>query len=160
MDTTELRRAFSKTLFSCANTNIRPTLAGVYCKMTPESITFASTDSFRLSEYALKNTVNTEKNLSIIIPSRTANELLKILPDDRQCELFISENQLLVVFENIQLYSRLLNGHFPDYHNFFPSGYNTKAVIKRRELAQSLKQISLISRENNFNTKMLFKAAA
>ena len=160
MDTTELRKAFGKTLFSCANTNIRPTLAGVYCKISPDSLIFASTDSFRLSEYAVANTVNTDKDFSIIIPGKTANELMKILPDDRQVELFISENQLLVVFENTQLYSRLLNGHFPDYNNCFPAGYNTKATIKRRELIQSMKQISLISRENNFNTKMFFKPNA
>lgn len=157
IDTTQLRKALSKTLFSCASTNIRPTLAGVYCKISPDEIVFASTDSFRLSEYKIPNAVNIEKGFSIIIPARTANEIMKMLADDSHVEMFISENQLLVIFEKTQLYSRLLNGHFPDYANFFPKGHNTKAVIKRRDLIQSLKQISLISRENNFNTKMFFK---
>ena len=70
----------------------------------------------------------------------------------------ISESQLLIATHNTRMYSRLLHGHFPDYTVFFPKSFNTKGTVLRTDLVQALKRINLISRENNFNTKMSFSA--
>lgn len=158
LDAAELKKAIEKTLFSTAEGNIRPTLAGIYLSLSDNQVIFASTDSFRLSEYKMKHGFNVAKPLSIIIPSKTALELSRILPESGPVELFLNENQLLVVFGNIKLFSRLLNGHFPDYRSFFPKGYSTKGVIMRSDLITALKRINLISRENNYNTRMHFSA--
>lgn len=152
-----LKKSIERTIFSTAEGNIRPTLAGICIQLKDDGIIFASTDSFRLSEYILKGKVD-HPPVSIIIPSKTAVELARILPDSGDVELYASENQLLVVFGNIKVYSRLLNGHFPDYRNFFPKGYATKGVVLRTDLIQALKRMNLITRENNFNTRIAFRA--
>ncbi|MBT3726964.1 hypothetical protein HOG21_04690 [bacterium] len=54
----------------------------------------------------------------------------------------------------MKIYSRLLNGKFPDYSNFFPNTFNTKAEVNRVDLVQALKKINLVSRENNYSIKM------
>ncbi len=149
-----MKRAFSKTLFSCASGNIRPTLAGVCIQVYPEYITFASTDSFRLSEYRYTTSTSIDKKVSIILPTRSANEIAKTLPDDTHIDIFFADNQILVVYENIKIYSRLLNGHFPDYANFFPKNTSIHALVDREKLIRGLRQVSLIARENNFNVKM------
>ncbi len=152
-----LKKSIERTIFSTAEGNIRPTLAGICLQLREDGIVFASTDSFRLSEYILKGKIE-HPPLSIIIPSKTAIELARILPDSGDVEMYASENQLLVVFGNIKVYSRLLNGHFPDYRNFFPKGYSTKGVVLRTELTQALKRMNLITRENNYNTRLAFRA--
>ncbi|MDD2745326.1 MAG: DNA polymerase III subunit beta [Candidatus Gracilibacteria bacterium] len=152
-----LKKSIERTIFSTAEGNIRPTLAGICLQLREDGIVFASTDSFRLSEYILKGKIE-HPPVSIIIPSKTAIELSRILPDTGDVELFASENQLLVVFGNIKVYSRLLNGHFPDYRNFFPKGYSTKGVVLRTDLVQALKRMNLITRENKYNTRLAFRA--
>ncbi len=129
-----MKRAFSKTLFSCASGNIRPTLAGVCIQVHPTYITFASTDSFRLSEYRYTNPTSLDKKISIILPTRSANEIAKTLPDDVVVDIFFADNQILLVYENIKIYSRLLNGHFPDYANFFPKNTSIHALVDRGNL--------------------------
>jgi DNA polymerase-3 subunit beta len=126
MNSLDLKKAIDRTLFSTAEGNIRPTLAGIYLALKDKNAIFASTDSFRLSEYILINSVQSNDSTAIIIPSKTAMELSRILPENIPVELFLSENQFLVVFGTIKVFSRLLNGHFPDYTNFFPKGYATK----------------------------------
>lgn len=153
-----LKKAIERTLFSTAEGNIRPTLAGICLQIREDGIVFASTDSFRLSEYVLKAETASRTPLSIIIPSKTAMELSRILSDTGDAELYVSENQLMVVFGNIKVYSRLLNGHFPDYRNFFPKGYSTKGVVLRSDLIQGLKRMNLITKENNYNTRVAFRA--
>ncbi|MDP2104309.1 MAG: DNA polymerase III subunit beta, partial [Candidatus Gracilibacteria bacterium] len=152
----DLKKAIDRTLFSTAEGNIRPTLAGVYLSLKEKTATFASTDSFRLSEFILSGAVNVTESVSIIIPKKTAMELGRILPENAPVELFLSENQFLVVFGNIKVFSRLLNGHFPDYRNFFPKGYSTKGVVLRNDLIIALKRANLITKENNYNTRIAF----
>lgn len=153
-----LKRALSKTLFSCASGNIRPTLAGVYIQLHPDHVTFASTDSFRLSEYRYNCDTGVDKKIAIILPARSASEIMKTLPDGVDVEIFFADNQILLVYESVLLYSRLLNGHFPDYANFFPKTTSINALTNRSKMIQSLRQVSLIARENNFNVKMALDA--
>lgn len=79
---------------------------------------------------------------------------MKTLPDGVDVEVYFADNQILLVYENVLLYSRLLNGHFPDYANFFPKSTSVNALTNRTKLIQSLRQVSLVARENNFNVKM------
>lgn len=151
-----VRQSIEKTLFSSAEWNIRPTLAGLFVNISGNETTFASTDSFRLSEYKAALDTPSEVNFSQIIPSKTCFEIKSIISDDDNVKITSGENQIAFFFGNVKMYSRLLNGKFPDYTNFFPNGYATKWVINRSDLMQALKKINLISRENNYSIKMSF----
>lgn len=151
-----VRRSIEKTLFSSAEGNIRPTLAGLFVHISGSEAIFASTDSFRLSEYKTLLGTPSNVNFSQIIPSKTCFEIKSILSDDDQVKITSGENQIAFFFGAVKLYSRLLNGKFPDYTNFFPNSYNTKGVINKNDLMQALRKINLISRENNYSIKMSF----
>ena len=149
-----VKKAIEKTLFSSAEGNIRPTLAWIYVNIEWDEARFASTDSFRLSEYKTKLDTNISNAFSQIIPSRTMNELKSILWDDEEVKIVSGDNQIAFIFGNTKFYSRLLNGKFPDYTTFFPTIHSTKSEINRVDLMQALRKINLISKENNYSIKM------
>lgn len=151
-----VKKSIEKTLFSSAEWNIRPTLAWIYVNLDWNKARFATTDSFRLSEFKVDLTTNLENTFSQIIPSKTAFELKSILWDIENVKLVAWENQLVFVIWNTKFYSRVLNWKFPEYEGFFPSSYNTKAVVNRIDLVQALKKINLLSRENNYSIKVSF----
>lgn len=153
-----VRRSIEKTLFSSAEGNIRPTLAWLFVNINGSETTFASTDSFRLSEYKTILDVPSQVTFSQIIPSKTCFEIKSIISDSDDVKIISWENQIAFFFGNIKMYSRLLNGKFPDYTNFFPSNYATKWVINRADLMGALKKINLISKENNYSIKMSFSS--
>jgi DNA polymerase III subunit beta len=70
----EIKTAIEKTLFSTADGNLRPMLAGIYIRGVEGSLVFASTDSFRLSEFRVQSE-STGFHTPIILPEKTANEL-------------------------------------------------------------------------------------
>jgi len=152
------KKAIEKTVFSAAEWNIRPTLAWIYIKLNKDELVFASTDSFRLSEY--KNTISNEKNIdfSAILPSKTAYEIKSILKDNEKIKVVSWDSQIAFYFWNVKFFSRLLNGKFPDYYSFFPTKYSTKAIVNKNDLIQALKKINLISRLNNYSIKMSFSS--
>ena len=153
-----VKKAIEKTLFSSAEGNIRPTLAWIFVNIDWDVAKFASTDSFRLSEYKTVLNSKIENSFSKIIPSKTTNELKSILKDEEDVKIISWDNQIAFIFGNTKFYSRLLNGKFPDYTTFFPEIYSTKSEINRIELIQALRKINLISKENNYSIKMVFDA--
>ncbi len=153
-----VKKAIEKTLFSSAEWNIRPTLAWIFVNIEGNEASFASTDSFRLSEYTTSLDQDIGSPFSHIIPSRTTNELKSILKDDEDAKIVTWENQIAFIFGNTKFYSRLLNGKFPDYKAFFPTIHSTKAEINRIDLMQALRKINLISKENNYSIKMSLSA--
>jgi len=149
-----IKTAISKTLFSSAEWNIRPTLAWIFVNIDWKNARFASTDSFRLSEYKTELETEISSSFSQIIPSKTMNELKWILKDDEEVEIISWDNQIAFIFWNTKFYSRLLNWKFPDYTNFFPTIYSTKTEINKVDLMSALRKINLISKENNYSVKM------
>ena len=141
-----VKKAIDKTLFSSAEWNIRPTLAWLYVNIKNNAVIFASTDSFRLSEYKTILNESVSNDFSQIIPSKTCNQIKSILNDDDEVKIVSWDNQVAFLTGNIKVYSRLLNGKFPDY--------TTKAEINRVDLMWALRKINLVSRENNYSIKM------
>lgn len=149
-----IKKSIDKTLFSSAEWNIRPTLAGLYVNIKNNEVIFASTDSFRLSEYktTLEEPVTTD--FSQIIPGKTCNQIKSIISDNDEVKIVSWDNQVAFLTRNIKIFSRLLNWKFPDYSSFFPNSFSTKSEINRIDLIWALKKINLVSKENNYSIKM------
>lgn len=149
-----IKKSIDKTLFSSAEWNIRPTLAGLYVNIRNNEVIFASTDSFRLSEYKtiLNDSINND--FSQIIPSKTCNQIKSIIEDNENVKVVSGDNQIAFITGNVKIFSRLLNGKFPDYGSFFPTSYTTKAEVNRIDLIWALRKINLVSKENNYSIKM------
>ena len=129
-------------------------LAGIYMHSTEEKLIFASTDSFRLSDYQITD-AHTVNHPPIIIPKKTAIELGRLISDDiKEVKIFTHESQMFIHIGAIRLTSRLLSGRFPDYNAFFPKEHNTRTTVLRTDFINALKQVSLISSGNNFNTRI------
>lgn len=149
-----IKKSIEKTLFSSAEGNIRPTLAGILVNIHDGMAKFATTDSFRMSEFKVEIGESLVGNFSQVIPSRTAFELKSLLWEKMEIKIIVWENQIGFMFGNTKFYSRLLNGKFPDYEWFFPTSYNSRAIINRFDLISGLKKINLLSRETNYSIKM------
>ncbi len=149
-----LKKSIDKTLFSAAEWNIRPTLAWLAVKIEWNEVIFASTDSFRLTEFKTILDVKVQNNFSQIIPSKTANQIKNIISANEDVKIISADSQIAFLSWNTKIFSRLLNWKFPDYSTFFPTSFSTKAEVNRIDLIWALKKINLVSRENNYSIKM------
>ena len=156
----DLRKAIGQTLFAVAPNESRPEISGVLFKFAAEegsgsTLTLAATDSYRLAEKVIPVLANAQMNdtLSVIVPARTVAELTRILSlfkdsveRTEELEIFISDNQILFVFDSVELISRTIEGKYPDYRQLIPDGFETQIVVSKNELHRAVKTTSLFSR--------------
>lgn len=123
-------------------------LAGIYVRSENEELIFASTDSYRLSDFHIqpKHPVS---HVPIIIPSRTAMEISRLSTEDvKDIKMYTHESQILLQIGSVRITSRLLSGKFPDYNNFFPKEHQTKSTLLRSDFINAIKQVNLVASKN------------
>ncbi len=154
-----LKNSLNCVINSSATSDARPEISSIYVKISPDQIKFITTDSFRLAHKTIfvlsqdikeKIKINIEKSKDIIIPIRTATELLRILGDqNNDVNITIDENQILFDFDNNQLISRLVEGNYPDYEAIIPKSSETKCYLSKHDLEESIKLSGCFSSKLN-----------
>lgn len=137
----EFTQAMKQVIIACATDQTRPVLTGVYIQLIDDEAIFAATDGFRLVERKI-NIVPINKPLSVLIPGRTIQEIIRITAGNelnKDLELIIEEQQALFKFDSVEIYSRLLTGNFPKYHDTIPKKFLIDAEVTAPELIQALK---------------------
>jgi DNA polymerase-3 subunit beta len=139
--------------FAVATNEARGVLTGVLFQLENGILTCVATDSHRLSRQQAK--VESSEDLvlkNVIVPGKSLSELAKTLVDyTGPVDIVVSENQILVKTEELEFYSRLLEGLYPDTNRVIPKGGETKLVSSTKELLQSVDRASLFSRDGRDN---------
>ena len=147
-----LREAYTQVIASTQLSAVRTELNTVLYEYNLNALKLVGTDSFRLSEKTIpKNQFNgtQEDAFKILIPLKTTQELLRIVKDEDEIKIYKDENQILFSCPNFELISRLNTGSFPDYHAILPQKFSTEIALDRRELANALKLVGVMSSKTN-----------
>ena len=163
----ELRGAIQQVLFAVATNEARPELSGVCVNFHgaaagPGKATLAATDSYRLAERVIEVSGAAEPR-TVIIPARALSEIGRIISvakDDVETpeavELVLADNQMVVRLGSIELTSRTIDGHYPDYRQIIPTVFRTEAKVEAAALGKAVKTASLFSRTGLFDVHLEF----
>jgi DNA polymerase-3 subunit beta len=161
----ELKEALAHVLFSVATNESRPELTGVsfffFSHEGEGRLTLAATDSYRLAEKTIPIVTPVSDPFSIIVPSKTLQEVARILSvfkDDVELPSTISislaSSQLVFSYGSVELVSRTIEGGYPDYKQIIPTQFQTKAIVDREDFMKAVKTASLFSRLGLFDVTL------
>lgn len=144
---TAWQEAVSEVVFATAHNETRAELSGVYISLSPTAITFAATDSYRLAEKTITGTFSISDPRSVIIPTKTLQEVLRFTAGDGTVSCVVGENQILFTCGALTLVSRIIEGRYPDYRQIIPDSaeQKTHAHVNRQELIRAIKAAALFS---------------
>jgi DNA polymerase-3 subunit beta len=137
-----------QTIFAVSTDEYKATLMGEQFKVENGKLKLAAIDGFRLAlkETAIENA--DDRAEEIIIPAKSLNEIFKILPSDKDSVIYVYVTTKHVLFElkDCKIVSRLIEGEFIKYENFFKKEFSTLVTCKREHIINSLERSMLISK--------------
>lgn len=157
------KNAILSVVSAAQTTGIKPELNGILFDFQIGFLKLAATDSFRLAERTIdekkyKTTFN--RKIKAIIPIRTLNELIRIIPDNTEkLTIYFDESQVLFQTEEFELISRIINGEFPDYEAIVPKKIATEISIQKDQLINAVKLTGSFSDKLN-EIKVIIKEGA
>ncbi len=155
--TEDFPQAIEQVCFAASTANTRPVLSGVLVEVEGKQVMLVATDSFRLSEKKIALTKAVAKSATCIIPVRGALEMARLASaetDAKKVKIIMGKNQVLAEIGNIEFYSRLIEGNFPNYRQIMPRSIRTSTTLTTGDQALAVKRVNLFARENN--NKVLF----
>ncbi len=157
MDNGRLHRMFSKTLFAVSSDELRPALMGVYVQITANEFRMVATDGHRLSKIVDRNFKSKQKPVNLIIPPKAAQLAVKNISGEGTTRMIIQEKMLCFIFGGTTLFTRLVDGQYPDYERVIPSDNKKQMTVDRNILSSAVKRVSLFS--NAFTHQVRFSVA-
>ena len=155
-----LKETIQEVIFASSKDESRSFLNGILFKNMEKGIEIVATDSHRLALKKIrltgKNKIETDNQFEVIIPQRALSELFKLLSfeDDNIVEIDLGEKQVIFTLNTegeknkIRLFSRIIDGQYPDYHQIIPQQFKTTIKIDTEEFRQKMERITLFVKED------------
>lgn len=135
----------SKTTFSTAKSEVRPILQAVNMTFSKESNVFTATDSHRLSQVCTNSTGENEETLALAVPGSILDQALRIFDLSQDVVIVPNEQSIALGNGNTILYSRLLDGNYPDVSRLIPTEFEMDLVVNLEELIGGLELLQALN---------------
>lgn len=143
----------NQTSFATSTQESRPVLTGISFNVENNLLECTATDSYRLSSKKIELSENYPEKVSIIIPTKNINELMKLLTNDESdIEIHIFNNKIIFSFDNIVFMSRLINGTYPDTSKLIPTDFSLIIKANLDNFFSAIDRASLLTNEADKNT--------
>ncbi len=145
----DIRDALHQIVFSMSMDDSRPELNGAFFQFGEKELIIASTDSYRLSERVVMIVNKTGKEKNVIVPARTVSELLRIIDadDSKEVSVRVNDNQIMFIFGETEIVSRIVTGNYPDYKQIIPNQFTNNVDFSVSDMIQAIKTTSLFCKQ-------------
>ena len=142
-----LKSMINQTIFAVSQNDTKPILKGELFEINDNKVNMVAIDGFRLA--VRTEAVKSSDNLKFVVPSKTLNEVSKLLKDEDEllCELRVSKKHIVFDFNGYTVFTRLLEGEFHNYRGSIPQNSVTEVIIEKKELINCLERASLLINE-------------
>ena len=140
-----LKQMLNLTSFAVSFDETRYILNGILFKIKQNNLILVATDGKRLAIVESKLKQNVNKEIHIIVPIKTIQELNRNLKDEGEVSLIIGTNQVFFDFGDVVIISRLIEGEFPDYQQVIPPVSENKIKLDREQFLLAIRRAALLS---------------
>lgn len=140
-----LGRMFAKTIFAVSSEELRPALMGVFLQLMSDELRMVATDGHRLSKIVDKGFRYDGTPIRLIIPPKAVQIAIKNLSGEGKTKMTVDDTGLRFDFDQTTLYTRLVEGEYPDYERVIPRDNDKKLIVNKDMLTASVRRVALFS---------------
>lgn len=151
LDVLNLKQIIKKTTFAASLSESRMVLTGVSFATDGNKLEVIATDSFRLAKKFMVFE-KTNPKLNVVIPSRSLDELNKILDENNESvNIYFSKTKALFKYRNILFLTRLIEGVYPNTSSLIPTEFMTSLKFNKQDLIATIDRASLFTSLDSAN---------
>jgi len=141
-----------KVLKSVSTDQTRPILTGVMMDFSNKGLRVVGTDGFRLA-IADFSEIQVSNPNTLIIPGKVIDEVRRIAiqKNKESVDFYFSEEnkQVFFSFEDVEIFSRLIDGEFPPYQKIIPQDFENKIEVQAADLHEQIKRALIFAKDSS-----------
>ena len=154
----ELQKLISHTIFAVSTEESRPILNGVLWELRPDMMRMVATNGHRLAKIEVPIKSSGIPSADLIVPPKALEQIRRLFPADEELEIARGENHLGFRSPFTAVYTRLIEGPYPNYEQVIPKDNDKYAIADKSALIGALKRMSVIASDQTHRIRMSFNA--
>ncbi|MFQ6103967.1 MAG: DNA polymerase III subunit beta [Candidatus Glassbacteria bacterium] len=146
IDGKTLLKGIERTMYAMSRDQSRPILTGVLMELREDFIGIVATDGHRLARFRKMGEfqeAGSERDL--IIPMKALNQIKRLFEETEDIEIAVSEKQIGLRADGKEIYTRLIEGPYPNYELVIPRDNDKVACINTKEMIKATRRMLVIS---------------
>jgi DNA polymerase-3 subunit beta len=160
----ELQDLISHTAFAVSTEESRPILNGVLWELRSDYMRMVATNGHRLAKMDLP--VNAGSGMAagpgsssdLIVPPKALEQIRRLFPADEELEIARGENHLGFRSPFTAVYTRVIEGPYPNYDQVIPRDNDRVAIVDKVALTGALRRMSIVASDQTHRIRLAFNA--
>ena len=153
----DVQNLIAHTVFAVSTEESRPILNGVLWEVRDSYTRMVATNGHRLAKMEVPYFGGMIGDF--IIPPKALEQVRRLFPADEELEIARGENHLAFRSPFTSVFTRLIEGPYPNYDQVIPRDNDRVAIIDKAALQSALKRMSVIASDQTHRVKLSFNSA-
>jgi DNA polymerase-3 subunit beta len=153
----ELQKLIGHVAFAASTEESRPILNGVLWELRPERMRMVATNGHRLARMDVPTSeTQGASQADLIVPPKALDQIRRLFDTDETVEIARSENHLGFRTSSTQIFTRLIEGPYPNYEQVIPRENDKAATADKAALTAALRRMSIVASDQTHRIRMAF----
>jgi DNA polymerase-3 subunit beta len=153
----ELQKLIGHVAFAASTEESRPILNGVLWELRPERMRMVATNGHRLARMDVPTSeTQGASQADLIVPPKALEQIRRLFDTEETVEIARSENHLGFRTSGTQIFTRLIEGPYPNYEQVIPRENDKVATADRTALTAALRRMSIVASDQTHRIRMAF----
>jgi DNA polymerase III subunit beta len=151
----ELSQMISHVAFAVSTEETRPILNGVLWQLGDGEMRMVATNGHRLSKMTLAREAQTSGAAGdLIVHPKALQQVEKLFKPEDVVEVARSENHLSFRGEGVQIFTRLIEGPYPNYEQVIPKDNDKFMVVEKASLNGAIRRMAIVASDQTHRIRM------
>jgi len=152
----DLQKLIAHVAFAASTEESRPMLNGVLWELRPERMRMVATNGHRLAKMDIPLKTGVADEAKLIVPPKALEQIRRLFGTEDDVEIARSENHLGFRSSSTQVYTRLIEGPYPNYEQVIPRENDKAATADKAAFAAALRRMSIVASDQTHRIRMAF----
>jgi DNA polymerase-3 subunit beta len=147
------------TSFAVSTEESRPVLNGVLWELRDREMRMVATNGHRLARMTIPAGPSLETTTQLIVPPAALQHVQRLFEAEQTVQVARGGNHLGFSAGEREVYTRLIDGTYPNYEQVIPKDNDRFAVVERKALESAVRRVAAVASEQTHRIRMKFEDA-
>jgi len=152
----ELQRLIHHTSFAVSTEESRPILNGVLWELRDGLMRMVATNGHRLARMAVPAGPATATSADFIVPPAALQQVQRLFKAEAELEVARSGNHLGFRSQGTEVFTRLIEGTYPNYEQVIPKDNDRIAIVEKGTLESAVRRMAVVASDQTHRIRLTF----
>ncbi|UCC48244.1 MAG: DNA polymerase III subunit beta [Gemmatimonadota bacterium] len=153
----EVQKLSAHTTFAVSSEETRPVLNGVLWQVRGAEMRMVATNGHRLAKMVVKVTRDAAgQDEDLIVPPKGLQQVERLFDAEDQLQIARSESHLGFRTARVEVYTRLIEGPYPNYEQVLPEDNDKICIADRGALTAAVRRVAIVASDQTHRVRLSF----